>query len=235
MKIIAIGDIHGRNNWKAIADLDILYKTPNLATDYDKYIFLGDYVDSYVISNDNILQNLQDIIQLKKNYPDKIILLLGNHDLMYMFNYEDHACSGFRPEMYDQLHKLFNDNKDLFLPIYRINNYLFSHAGITTVWWKNFIKSIDYKPEYAIDDVINNQFKKYNKVLFWVGFYRGGYHLSGGPFWADKAESSAWVLPNYHQIVGHHPVGEVMLHKMDDNSTVTYCDNNRIGSTVIII
>ena len=49
MKVIAIGDVHGRSEWKQIADLAILATTHNLDTEYDEYIFLGDYVDSFTI------------------------------------------------------------------------------------------------------------------------------------------------------------------------------------------
>jgi hypothetical protein len=40
-------------------------------------------------------RNLQDIIALKKACPEKVLLLLGNHDVQYMF-YPHFRSSGFR-------------------------------------------------------------------------------------------------------------------------------------------
>lgn len=234
MKILVIGDIHGRSNWKFKGDIEQLVKFPNLATNYDKYIFLGDYVDSFTETNAVILHNLKEIIQLKKNYPDKIVLLLGNHDLQYMFNYNNHGCSGYRPQMYQELHKLFKENKNLFQPVYQIQNYLFTHAGVTTTWLQKITEETTVKHKVNInrnmDEVINEMFIAYDSKLFNVGRCRGGYYPSGGPFWADKHESSNAILPNYHQIVGHHPVntaGETII--LDDNSSITYVDDNETG------
>ena len=75
--ILVIPDIHGRTFW--------LDKTNNIS-DYDKVIFLGDYLDPYPDENitvKNAIENFKEIIQFKKNNMDKVVLLLGNHDLPY--------------------------------------------------------------------------------------------------------------------------------------------------------
>lgn len=73
MKIIALGDIHGRDIWK-----DIVKKE----SDADKIVFVGDYVDTH----DNIspykqVDNFKEIVEYKKENKDKVILLIGNHKL----------------------------------------------------------------------------------------------------------------------------------------------------------
>jgi len=228
MKIITIADIHGRSNWKDIADISKLIRLDNINPEYDKYIFLGDYVDSFEETDAVILFNLKLIIEFKQKYPDHVILLLGNHDLQYMFSTEMHGCSGYRPNMYQELHKIFNDNKHLFQPIYQIDNYLFSHAGITTIWL-NVLKY--YKPlETSISEYIISLFDEYYHRLFDVGRNRGGYNKSGGIFWADESDTSAWILPNHHQIVGHTPMEtSPYTHTLNDNSSITYVDNNKTG------
>jgi hypothetical protein len=60
MKHIVIGDIHGRDNWRHI----------NIKL-FDKIIFLGDYVDSKILSDLIIYENLKDIITLKKTATRK--------------------------------------------------------------------------------------------------------------------------------------------------------------------
>lgn len=74
-KIIVIGDIHGRNTW-----MDVI----NQEVTYDKVIFLGDYFDSKEIFPRQWIDNFKEIVQLKRNNPDGVVLLIGNHDYHYM-------------------------------------------------------------------------------------------------------------------------------------------------------
>jgi predicted MPP superfamily phosphohydrolase len=70
MRIIAIGDLHGKDCWLTI-DPD----------KYDKIIFVGDYVDASDISREKIVENLEQVIAFKLKHPEKVELLLGNHDI----------------------------------------------------------------------------------------------------------------------------------------------------------
>jgi 3',5'-cyclic AMP phosphodiesterase CpdA len=110
MKHIAIGDIHGRDTWQQV----------NTKL-YDKVIFLGDYVDSHTLSDLAILENFKKIIALKKRRPEKVVLLLGNHDAHYL-HYPSFQYSGFRPTMQRELTMLFRKNADLFQIAYRYRN-----------------------------------------------------------------------------------------------------------------
>jgi predicted phosphodiesterase len=73
-KITIIGDLHGRDIWKRIVD-----ENP----DSDLYIFVGDYFDSFDIDILTQMHNFKDIIAFRKDNPDKVITLLGNHDFHY--------------------------------------------------------------------------------------------------------------------------------------------------------
>ena len=195
MKTISIGDIHGRLDWKVI--------DPNK---YDKIIFVGDYTDSFTISDSQITNNLLDIIQFKKDNLDKVILLWGNHDLQYLFNYNGFGCTGYRPQMYKELNKIFNDNKNLFQMSYEYGNTIWTHAGIHERWFKYHFK---YFIGDSISERLNNAFNiKYN-ALFNIGYVRGGYHSEGGPFWADITELKANSFRNMNQIVGHNRVEKI--------------------------
>ena len=73
--ILVCGDIHGRRFWK---------KPCENIEDYDKVIFLGDYLDPYDFEGITVIdaiKNFEEIIEFKKNNVDKVILLLGNHDM----------------------------------------------------------------------------------------------------------------------------------------------------------
>lgn len=218
MKVCVIGDVHGRDLWKAFP-----------LNEFDKIIWLGDYCDSFDKSNVQILHNLKDIIQYKKDNMDKVVLLLGNHDVSYIVPSQRGICSGFRPEAYYDLNDLFKENKDLFQAAYQIisfdKSYLFTHAGVTSVWWNKFSKDFDKGDPSPISDIINCEFNHNNKDLFDVGRSRGGWYKSGGPFWADKSESTAWLLSSLHQIVGHTPVKEIYTHEWKEGkASITYCD-----------
>lgn len=168
MKTISIGDIHGRDYWKSI--------NPD---EYDKIIFVGDYTDSFVYPDIHILNNLLDIIAFKENYPDKVVLLLGNHDTdNYMVGRA--KCSGFRSEMYSALNKLFKRKENLFDLAFGIKTedfeYLWTHAGIHSGWYKHrFYPTIIDTPlkEAPIYDQLNSQFRLRNNTLFDVGHLRG--------------------------------------------------------------
>ena len=62
-----------------------------------RVVFLGDYLDPYgYVHKGKLLDNLRAIMQLKRDRPEDVVLLLGNHDLHYFC--ED-ACVGTRFDM----------------------------------------------------------------------------------------------------------------------------------------
>ena len=129
MKTITIGDLHGRDTWKSI--------NPD---DYDKIIFIGDYLDSFDILPVIILHNLKEIIEFKKQYPDKVVLLLGNHDVSYIFNHS--GTSGFQKGMLWDYQHLFKSNIDLFKIAYEYKNVLWTHAGVSQGWFTKYLKPL---------------------------------------------------------------------------------------------
>ena len=76
MKIVALGDTHGRDMWKTIVKIE---------EDFDKLLFIGDYFDTRDdIDASTQIQNFKEILEFKKENPDKVILLIGNHDFHYL-------------------------------------------------------------------------------------------------------------------------------------------------------
>lgn len=223
IKTITFGDIHGLDIWKKIADTEFLLKTPNAPImDYDKYIFVGDYVDSFKKTNNEIYENLVEIIKFKKMYPDNVVLLWGNHDVQYLTSFKEHGCSGFRGEGYFDLHEIFRTNRDLFRLSFQIGKYIWTHAGITNFWYK---KEFPYNSLNVAQD-LNTAFVEGNESVFDVGYARGGVKLRGGPLWADKIETMDDPLEGYHQIVGHTRLAEnkPFLFKKNDITSVAYVD-----------
>ena len=187
MKILINPDIHGRIFWK----YSIEHKG-----EFDKIIFLGDYLDAYspdLLVNEK--DNFKEIIQFKKDNLDKVILLLGNHDCSYI-NSKILPSSRYNPFKAGIYHKLFNDNLDLFQLIYIYDKYLFSHAGVYEEW----LKMCDLN----LDNLINYNLDKLASYLNVLDYYRGGYGNVGSCIWADIRDSETEkLLKGYYHIFGH--------------------------------
>jgi predicted MPP superfamily phosphohydrolase len=187
MRLIAIPDIHGSTHWKKV-----------LKGNYDRIVFLGDYVDSWVNKWPEQMDNLLEIIQFKKDNPDKVKLLWGNHDTSYLL---DERCSGFQPEHAIDLHEVFANNKNLFEVIYTYQNYLFAHGGVSSKWMKCAgIKKVEE---------INDLFHMFPNYFRWVGPDGYGNNLNEGPLWIRPRSLGQVAVKGYIQVVGHTEMGDV--------------------------
>jgi len=216
MKIITIGDLHGKDVWRQI----------NLS-EFDLMVFLGDYVDSFDKSDEETAENLRLLISLKNHLKSKVIFLIGNHDLQYITGKSYNLCSGYVPQMFVTYNTLFKDNRDMFQIAYQVENYLFTHAGVTNEWYNT--RAMDYIEEYGLGELViaeqlNQLFKVRHSPIDDIGDLRGGYLPVGGPLWADKFETKRDALNGINQIVGHSQVMDIVEVKSKDNSSVTYCD-----------
>jgi len=77
-QILVVPDVHGRLFWKepVMKYLDVV----------DKVVFLGDYLDPYEGEEglaEDIFENMMEIVRLKRNNREKVVLLKGNHDQHY--------------------------------------------------------------------------------------------------------------------------------------------------------
>ena len=253
MKILSLGDTHGRNSWKFHTHGSPYdYSTWKIAVDagapaddfefwkelpytgYDKIIFVGDYVDSFTISNAPMKQNLLEIIEFKKLLGDRVILLLGNHDVQYFV--PDQICSGYRAEMLHDFGDIFRKNLDLFTMAYEIldeegTTYLWTHAGVTKEWLEDLkanLTSPDYRfAEHVLEsnpittaEWINLAWELRAKDIFFVDHESGGWSKWAGPIWVRPRTLNYAPLIKHHQIVGHTP--QRTINKVVLLSTVTH-------------
>jgi hypothetical protein len=179
MNTIILGDIHGSTFWKtAVAE------NPNC-----RYVFLGDYLDGkddMVFAKE--IANLQKIINFKKANPDNVILLLGNHDLMYIEYGES----------------FFVDNLPLFQNAYQIDNIVFTHAGIVHKW---FVEDFGGAVNRNIAAQLNNPSNRRQlNALRQVGDRYTD--TIGGIFMAGVRELYE-PLQGFTQIVGHNQVADI--------------------------
>lgn len=194
-KILIVPDVHGRAFW---------HRALELVDQVDQIVFLGDYLDPYShegISFDLALEEFNKILEFKKEYPDLVTLLVGNHDMHYII--EDFMdCSRRNTDMLDQLHKLYNSNLDLFDLIHIEDDWLFSHAGVYKDWMDKY--------EFTLEDLNLKTFlSSHWPALEDLSWYRGGYNSVGSCVWADLRESlKNELLPGYKQVVGHTQLNE---------------------------
>lgn len=219
MRILAISDLHGRTVWKGID-----------FAPYDQVVFLGDYTDSYVENDETIYNNLSEIIQLKRQQPDKVVLLIGNHDAQYL-HFPHYRCSGFRVWAQPQLSQLFATHSTLFQVAYQQGAYLFTHAGVTNRWLAHARKAIPAEvvvslPEDELAGYLNylhRQPLRVRDLLFEAGPQRGGSDAQSGPVWADRSETRRDYLSGVHQVVGHTPVPDFTT-VQGKSGSITYTD-----------
>ena len=132
LRILTFGDIHGRGIWKDVIDREGI---DNL----DLIVFLGDYFSSREdIPVDLQEENFRHIVEFKNMYPNKVVLLRGNHDM--------EACKYYWAECYPSHHsKWVYENKEWFLEntqwVLQIDDVVFSHAGITKRWYEDMCEA----------------------------------------------------------------------------------------------
>lgn len=242
-RVIIFGDIHCKSR--------IIKKAKELLPKYDRAIFLGDYVDDWLASPEASYNTLKELVDLKLDNPQKVILLLGNHDQSEGWA-KDFRCSGFS----EQTHSLAKDfyrirnetNVPLFQVAYSKGNYLFTHAGVTNQFWKDTQLLIkNHYPElqellnleselatkisnilnYALIKGLSNPDDQLFQSLGQAGASRGGWGTPS-PLWADEIDLEANSIPKLNQIVGHTPVKTITEHIVkngDKTSHLLYfCD-----------
>lgn len=246
-KVLTVGDIHGRETWKEFIFGSIEkfedwalecssgdYVRPWEETidlrfeDIDQVVFVGDYFDSFTVSNVIMKKNVEDLFLFKRCYPEKVVLLWGNHDVHYWDR--DQQCSGFRGEMFFDFNEILRNNKHHLKLAHQVGNVLWSHAGVTDSFYKKIMFNkhkedlasherwtattdvMTDKPRLdrnSIADFLNDHMAMWWRPLFNVGKRRGGFDFIPGPLWADKAELMKDPLNFVFQFVGHTPVDQV--------------------------
>ena len=181
-KILIVPDVHGRKFW---------HKAKEMINSVDKVVFLGDYLDPYSfehISRLDAIKEFEEVIKFKNDNPDKVVLLLGNHDCAYCFDFG--SASRYDYENEDVIKELFNNNSNLFQLYYLDRKCLFTHAGVTNDWLMR--NRLHIRNLIEADSVPG---------LWDISYLRGGYCKTGSIIWSDVREGDR--NETYYQIFGH--------------------------------
>ena len=219
-KILVVPDVHGRLFWKEPVEkyLDAV----------DRVVFLGDYLDPYEEEEglaDNIYENLMEIIYLKLDNMEKVVLLKGNHDQHYYSKLFCDLAGGSRMDRlrWDKYHYAFGEYRSLFQLAHTevVNGvpYVFTHAGLTLYWlhkvntnvWRLPDDKVSVADEEIIDRINQLDYEPLGQeMLSVVGSRRSWFgEKTGGVLWADIDEHAIPDAPNAYglnkvfQVFGH--------------------------------
>lgn len=227
MKYLFVGDVHNHKYmFEDVKRLDAQYN-------FDKIIFVGDYVDDWNTTNHESLETLEIVINLKKANPDKYIFTLGNHELSYL----GYPCSGHQYELDDVVEMKLKENIDCFVLAATImcgdNEYVCSHAGFTNDYVKDYMGGLENWKE-SLEDMNKNIIENLPKTTL-CSYMRGGASEYSSFLWADIREHkmlNSVVDPLLkYQIIGHSPVLEINLayHFKFIDTHSTYRDGREFG------
>lgn len=205
--MIVIPDVHGRSFWRQAFN-EYLGK--------EHILFLGDYLDPYAyegITTADAFKVFHEIIDLKKEHPDDITLLLGNHDLHYLNSEMEGGRLDYRRR--EQIIEDITVNAVLF----RIaesatlggKNYLFTHAGVRADWLQAHQEELGNPESTEIAERLNSMWLDTGKrplllrMMGDVPYSRWGNRPYGSPVWndVDDLATDHEEVPGYIQVFGH--------------------------------
>lgn len=225
-----ISDIHGRSNW--------IDPVTSVIDHMDTLLIMGDYFDSFDITSDTQIETFRKIMNLKNSYPDKIVCLLGNHDYHYT-DMTDNQYSGYQPNMRYIIKNLLvpNIENGNIVLAHRINNVLFTHAGVTNTWLTNAVP-FELKDEDMVDvDVLLNDIFKHRPQVLDIVISTNGRTRSNSPIWVRPKALLSDQIPNYFQVVGHtytmYPQWSITQFGSMARPGVIFTDDNNDNLTIL--
>ncbi len=196
-KIIAIGDLHGRDTWEKIVEKE---------KDADKIVFIGDYFDSFDISFDEQYKNYCRICAFKQEYPEQIILLIGNHEYHYLWWIAKEKYSGFQEKYSEKITQAIRNSitEGWLQMAYQEEQYLFTHAGVTQTWMDaNYDVT---KHEGNLADEINEIFSDCPEAFRFTAsnpLDNTGDSITQSPIWVRPRALQSDAIEGFIQIIGH--------------------------------
>ena len=197
--VLIIPDVHGRTFWKPAMQK---YAERLTSGDMD-CVFLGDYLDPYEFEIEiglcggynAAIRNFSEIITLKEAFGSNIHLLLGNHDLHYIDEYQSggYKCRCMY-DFYPRIEKMLRDNWKKFSVAYECRldsgrRCLMTHAGVMKAWVDSRFDNMAEEDDITADWLNSFLLPPLDRIYMLddFGWVRGGYGY-GSPVWADASE-----------------------------------------------
>jgi hypothetical protein len=227
MKLVAIGDIHGRDIWKQIVAKE---------HDADEFVFVGDYFDSFTIKGVDQINNFLDIIEFRNtSIYHKVTLLIGNHDYHYYPGIDETGTSGYQTLLAPSIKHVVSDNKQYLQAAYQSGEFIFTHAGLSSEWLDDSIE--DWNADNVVEKV-NELFQYQPNKIAYRSYKQVGDQVYGAQGYGDETfQGPMWIRPkslmkaNYDtlrnqiiQVVGHTPQDNIDIKGMSTGGRYYFID-----------
>ncbi|MCR5214797.1 MAG: metallophosphoesterase [Eubacterium sp.] len=195
-KVFVIPDVHLKP-WIFDKAQDLIEKG-----DYDKIVLLGDFVDDWNQEKnlDLYKETFDKIFEFLGRYPDTLYCF-GNHDLSYLFQAFETGYSSYARDIVVEgvnkiIYSLPSENSAY---IHRIENVIFSHAGLT----EKFVRRCFGSGGILDIDQLLEHINGLGKDKIW---------RDDSPIWARPQLDNSRIYPmGMMQVVGHTPVEHPQL------------------------
>ena len=237
MKLVAIGDIHGRNIWKQIVAKE---------HDADEFVFVGDYFDSFTVKGPDQINNFLDIIEFKKQSKVPVTLLIGNHDHHYYPGVDDSGTSGYQTLLAPSIKHVVGDNKQYLQAAYQVGEFVFTHAGLSSEWLDDTIK--DWNVDNVVEKV-NELFQYQPGKIAYRSYKQIGDQVYGAQGYGNESfQGLIWIRPSalmnankktlrkkIIQVVGHTPQDTIDIKGKSTGGRYYFIDTLEYGQNQYLV
>lgn len=233
MKVAVIGDIHGTTKF-----LDCYIKIQKNDPDVDKIIVLGDWFDPYInVDFDIMIERYNEFVDIWKS-DDRIISILGNHDIAGYIIYNDCTNRTVKfGKMKQRITDVIEPNLSESYLTYKIGDYIFSHAGVSQEWLNDISK---YTSCNYVDDIVNcKKGWTEDELTDICSFYPNDWSGYGD----NVYQSCVWIRPNalyksaidgYNQVVGHTRLEKITKVSLKNGKDLWIVDDNQKPNYLIL-
>ena len=101
----------------------------------------------------------------KKGFVIEVVMLIGNHDFHYFPEVGDTGTSGYQKIGSYQIRPVLDANREHLQTAYQMDDFLFSHAGISSAFLDSVFGIDGWKEETMVDQI--NELFKYKPFILW--------------------------------------------------------------------
>jgi hypothetical protein len=197
---------------------------------------VGDYFDSFTVKGVDQINNFLDIIEFRNtSIYHKVTLLIGNHDYHYYPGIDETGTSGYQTLMAPSIKHVVDDNKQYLQVAYQSGEFVFSHAGLSSMWLDDMVEDWDVS---NMVEKINELFQYQPGKIAYRSFKQVGDQVYGAQGYGDETfQGPMWIRPkslmkaNYDtlrnqiiQVVGHTPQDNIDIKGMSTGGRYYFID-----------
>lgn len=208
MRVLAVGDIHTK--------IWIIKAVEEIIDDYDAIVFVGDYADDWNATPQMAINTWAHLRDLQQRYPEKVRLVLGNHDYIYV-NYTKTGQSGynkFTQTLIDmpESRGLRNWLKDLPIVV-DLDGVKYSHAGITETF------NEEYTAEHLWEDNSPLWARPYSSAYRYLDITQVFGHTPSGTCW--EVSPGIWCIDTFSTYPDGMPIGDHTVLEIENGNKFT--------------